>query len=164
MRDISDKESLHQDVERLRELLLTLGRRRSLRDPISTLIEEMELTPPQLHTLMWLGTDGPLTMGELARRVGITEKTITGVVDRLERAGQLRRERDEHDRRVVRARLTNKGTALHKKLHSEMSKNMVRILGLLDARDRQDLFRILDNLLTRVASLDAPASVKESGK
>lgn len=63
-------------VERLRELICALGRLRSLRDPIARAVEELGLTPAQVHTVIWLGEDGPLTMGELSRRVGITGKTI----------------------------------------------------------------------------------------
>lgn len=164
MRDISKRDSLEQDVERIRQLILALGRRRPLRDPISTTIEESGLTPPQLHALLWLGTDGPLTMGELARRIGSTEKTLTGIVDRMERAGYLQRERDANDRRVVRSKLTRKGLALHRKLDAQMRARMTRVLGLLDPEDRRDLFRILDKFLSRVPSLDAPIPLKEGGR
>lgn len=44
---------------------------------------------------------GPLTAGELAEVTGLTSGAITGVVDRLEKAGYVKRERDEHDRRKV---------------------------------------------------------------
>jgi DNA-binding MarR family transcriptional regulator len=44
---------------------------------------------------------GPITAGELARRTGLTTGAITGVVDRLERAGFARRRRDSDDRRRV---------------------------------------------------------------
>lgn len=152
MQDISEAESLDGDAERLRELLLALGRRRPLRDPISTTMEEMELTPPQLHALLWLGSDGPLTMGDLARRGGITEKTITGVVDRLERLGLAERVRGSADRRVVRARLTRKGGNTYRRLDDQMKEKLRRILARLDAADRRDLFRILGNLFASLAA------------
>ncbi len=44
---------------------------------------------------------GPLTAGELAELTGLTTGAITGVVDRLEKAGFVRRERDPNDRRRV---------------------------------------------------------------
>lgn len=43
----------------------------------------------------------PLTAGELAELTGLTSGAITGVVDRLEKAGFVRRERSELDRRQV---------------------------------------------------------------
>src|SRR5215217_2877554 len=44
---------------------------------------------------------GPITAGELAERTSLTTGAITGVVDRLERAELVRRERDPHDRRRI---------------------------------------------------------------
>jgi len=47
---------------------------------------------------------GPLTAGELARRSGLTSGAITGVIDRLEKAGFAGRETDPADRRKVLVR------------------------------------------------------------
>jgi DNA-binding MarR family transcriptional regulator len=44
---------------------------------------------------------GRVTAGELAREAGLTSGGATAVVDRLERAGYLRRVRDDEDRRRV---------------------------------------------------------------
>lgn len=44
---------------------------------------------------------GPMTAGQLAKLSGLTTGAITGVVDRLERAGWARREHDPKDRRRV---------------------------------------------------------------
>ncbi len=48
-----------------------------------------------------LQRSGPITAGELARRTGLTTGAITGVIDRLEKAGFARRARDASDRRRV---------------------------------------------------------------
>jgi len=48
-----------------------------------------------------LSRTGPITAGELAERTGLTTGAITGVIDRLEKAGFVRRVRDPHDRRRV---------------------------------------------------------------
>jgi len=48
-----------------------------------------------------LSTHGPLTAGRLAELTGLTTGAITGVVDRLEGSGFVRRERDANDRRRV---------------------------------------------------------------
>ena len=44
---------------------------------------------------------GPITAGELAERTGLTTGAITGVIDRLEKAGFVRRVKDPDDRRRV---------------------------------------------------------------
>lgn len=48
-----------------------------------------------------LSRHGPLTPGRLAELTGLTTGTVTGVIDRLEKAGFVRRERDAGDRRKV---------------------------------------------------------------
>jgi len=145
------------EARRLREQILSLARSSSLRDPVSAMCEEAGFTPPQIHSLLWLGHDGPLTMGELSRRVGVTEKTGTGLVDRLELEGHVARERDPDDRRVVRARLTPRGVAVYRKLDAAIDQKLARVLGLLDPPDRRALRRLLDKLGERMGRLQEDA-------
>lgn len=53
-----------------------------------------------------LDLDGPMTAGQLARRLGLSTGATTRLVDRLERSGYLRRTRDAADRRRVLVELT----------------------------------------------------------
>src|ERR1700751_4418337 len=54
-----------------------------------------------LDCMDFLNLEGRMTAGRLAELTGLTTGAITGVVDRLEKAGFVRRERDERDRRKV---------------------------------------------------------------
>jgi DNA-binding MarR family transcriptional regulator len=134
------------DARRLHGLMVALSRRRSLRDPVSAACAENHLSAPQVHTLLALGRDGPLPMGDLARRAGVTEKTATGLVDRLERDGLVQRVRDEGDRRVVQVRPTAAGAALARRLDGEILRTLERLLARLDAAERRDLFRLVTKL------------------
>ena len=51
--------------------------------------------------LTLLRTRGPMTPGQLAVATGLTSGTVTGVIDRLEKASLVRRDRDATDRRKV---------------------------------------------------------------
>lgn len=53
--------------------------------------------------------EGEITLSELARRVFFSKAGMTKMIDRLERAGLVRRRRSEADRRVICAILTAKG-------------------------------------------------------
>ena len=44
---------------------------------------------------------GPVTAGTIGEHTGLTTGAVTGLMDRLEKAGYVRRERDPHDRRKV---------------------------------------------------------------
>src|SRR5436190_8056256 len=48
----------------------------------------------------------PLTAGQIAQLSGLSTGAVTGVIDRLERAGYVRRVRDPHDRRKVLVEVT----------------------------------------------------------
>jgi len=63
--------------------------------------ERLGINLTDLMCLGILGGTGPITAGRLAGLTGLTTGAITGVVDRLERAGYVRRERDPDDRRRV---------------------------------------------------------------
>jgi DNA-binding transcriptional ArsR family regulator len=63
--------------------------------------ERIGINATDLNCLNILSFSGHMTAGELARATGLTTASITGVVDRLEEAGFVTRERDPHDRRRV---------------------------------------------------------------
>src|SRR5262245_18895749 len=63
--------------------------------------ERIGINGTDLNCLNILSFRGQMTAGELARATGLTTASITGVVDRLEEAGYVTRERDPHDRRRV---------------------------------------------------------------
>ena len=91
-------------------------------------------------------------MGELARRVAVSEKTITGVVDRLERDGLVRRERDPADRRVVQVTAGRPGSATLPADGRGDRDKLTRFLGLLEAGDRSHLVRMLEKLTAKLAA------------
>jgi DNA-binding MarR family transcriptional regulator len=154
---------MQAEARRFRELLLGVGRCRSLRDPIAGACDAMRLTAAQIHVLLWLGHDGTLAMGELARRIGTTDRTVTGVVDRLEREGHLRRERDAADRRVVRVRLTRKGADAYGRVDGRVNGKVAELIARLDAADRHALFRILETLHDRLLAEHAEGAAPPRG-
>src|SRR5215468_5065758 len=68
--------------------------------------ERIGINGTDLNCLNILSFRGQMTAGELARATGLTTASITGVVDRLEEVGFVRRERDPHDRRRVVVKLS----------------------------------------------------------
>ncbi len=73
---------------------------------------KLDLTMPQLKTLLLLGQQGSATVSWLAGSMHVSPPNVTGILDRLEGRGLVRRTSDRSDRRVVRIVLTEGGTAL----------------------------------------------------
>jgi DNA-binding MarR family transcriptional regulator len=59
------------------------------------------ISSADMDCIDFVNLEGRMTAGRLAELTGLTTGAITGVVDRLEKAGFVRRERDESDRRKV---------------------------------------------------------------
>jgi DNA-binding MarR family transcriptional regulator len=89
-----------------REFLLALRRAGSAMQLLGAAsAERIGINVTDLNCLNILALTGSMTAGELARQTGLTTASITGVLDRLEEAGFVRRERDSGDRRRVIVRL-----------------------------------------------------------
>jgi DNA-binding MarR family transcriptional regulator len=71
--------------------------------------DRLGMSATDLHAINLLDIEGPITAGRLAELMGLTTGAVTGVLDRLERAGMVRREADPADRRRVVARLVPEG-------------------------------------------------------
>lgn len=88
------------------EFLLAMRRAGSVMQLLgAAAAEQIGINVTDLNCLNILALRGRMTAGELARATGLTTASITGVLDRLEEAGFVRRERDPHDRRRVVVRL-----------------------------------------------------------
>lgn len=68
--------------------------------------ERLGIGETDLHCLNIIENSGALTAGELAVQSGLTGGAITGVLDRLERAGYARRVPDPSDRRRINVEVT----------------------------------------------------------
>lgn len=89
------------------------------------------ISPADLETMDILSTNGPLTAGRLAELTGLTTGAITGVVDRLERGGFVRRERDASDRRRVIIHLVAERARKIGKLFAPLARAMAELSGRL---------------------------------
>src|SRR5918997_2875361 len=63
--------------------------------------DRLGMNPTDLQCLNMLLEAGPVAAGRLAEETGLTTGAVTGVIDRLERAGYAWRERDPKDKRRV---------------------------------------------------------------
>ncbi|RKQ69405.1 MarR family transcriptional regulator [Litorimonas taeanensis] len=73
------------------------------------LVKSAGLTAPQLLVLQTLSLDKPTKPSEIAKDVYLSQATVTSIVDRLTKAGLVRREKSDADKRVVHLLLTEAG-------------------------------------------------------
>jgi DNA-binding MarR family transcriptional regulator len=118
------------------------------------------LTGPQLTVIKLLESFDNLSLSSLSERIRAQNSTVTGIIDRMEREGLVRRERSTVDRRVVHIRLSDKGQKLAKQIQVEPMEIFRDALHSLSPADLRDLLRLL-NKLQRYVRSKVPADLGE---
>lgn len=100
------------------------------------------LTVTQFGVLESLHHLGPLCQGELAEKLLRSGGNLTLVVDNLEKAGLVARERDPADRRFVVVKLTDKGSQFIAEIFPKILANVCREMNRLSSTELLDLGRL----------------------
>lgn len=98
---------------------------------------ESGLTVPQADVIFTLGNTDGMTCKEIGDRTLITKGTLTGVIDRLEAKGLVRRNASSDDRRCTRVTLTAKGNRVFEKEFPRQIDYLKQRFGRLSKSDRQ---------------------------
>src|SRR5580765_5472787 len=110
------------------------------------LAAELELSPAQCHVLHLIEPGRPIPMGQLAETLACHASNVTGLVNRLESRGLVRRHPSAGDRRVKVLDLTPTGSRLRTLLLDRMT-TPPATLRRLSVREQRTLVRILTRLL-----------------
>ncbi len=74
-----------------------------------SLVKRVGLTGPQLLVLQAVAQSDEAPVGEVAKTVSLSQGTVTGIMERLEKRGFVSRKRSDFDRRRVLVRITEAG-------------------------------------------------------
>jgi DNA-binding MarR family transcriptional regulator len=107
---------------------------------------EHGITSQQGHLLCVLMA-GPCGMGELGAMLRLAKSSVTGLVDRSERNGLVRREADQLDTRAVRVALTGHGSRLAEEFYAETCRRIEKLPAGLGAADRATLGDLLGRVV-----------------
>jgi DNA-binding MarR family transcriptional regulator len=105
-----------------------------------------ELSPVQCQVLHLLEPGRPLPMNRLAETLACDASNVTGLVDRLEARGLVRRVASPQDRRVKVLQLTPTGTRLRASLSRQMTGGS-HPLSRLSLEQQQTLVKLLERLV-----------------
>lgn len=108
----------------------------------------------QLWVLQELHESPGLRVGELAQRMALHQSTASNLVDRLESAGLVQRDRPAADQRVVHVFVTPKGASLLSRAPSPARGILPEALRQLDETHLSRLAGELDHLLRNIRQLD----------
>jgi len=114
--------------------------------------KEFGLTGPQLTVLRTISTSGELSASQLSKAISLSQATVTGILDRLERRGLISRRRSLSDRRCVMVEISAQGEHLLKTAPPLMQESFTRQFLELQTWEQH---MILSSLQRLVAMMDA---------
>jgi len=120
----------------------------------SVFADRLEVSERELALLRAAAREGPMILREIGGRFGVPVSTMTGLVDRMEKKGLVRRVRGRRDRRAVELEATPAGTMAlreHARGMEAIARGMLETLG---ERDQQALLAILRRVRDAFADAD----------
>jgi len=115
------------------------------------------ITAPQLVCLMALAEREPLSVSAIARQVHLSASTVIGILDRLATKDLVVRQRDEVDRRLVYARLTDQGRQVVADHPSPLSDRLATAMDLLEEKELAGIVQALEQVVRLMEAEDIDA-------
>ena len=122
-----------------------------------SLVHEYGLTGPQLVVLKQLLSEAPCTVGELAKAVNLSQATVTGILDRLERKGMVLRVRSTDDRRKVMISPTDGARQALAGAPPLLQEHFIEAFGSLPEWEQHQILWSLQRLVTLMEASDVEA-------
>ncbi len=121
------------------------------------LSKQYGLTGPQLIVISEIGQYGPMTIGELARRISLSQATVTTILDRLELKELATRERDSRDKRRVYVAITEKARTILESHPNFLQDAFVRRFNALEDWEQTLILSSIQRLSAMMNAQDLPA-------
>jgi DNA-binding MarR family transcriptional regulator len=116
------------------------------------LVKRVGLTGPQLVILQEISRLGTISVGEVAKNVSLSQGTVTGILERMEKRALVTRQRSSHDKRRVMVCITETGKQLLAKAPPVMQEDFLEKFNQLQNWEQT---MILSALQRMVAMMDA---------
>ncbi len=109
-------------------------------------LAEYDVTPVQYGILACLWQHNGQAPSQIAACLSLEGSTITGILDRMENKGLLKRTPDPGDRRALKVVLTDVGSALQERIDKTIIKANKEVLQGLSAKEQETLKTLLGQL------------------
>jgi DNA-binding MarR family transcriptional regulator len=123
------------------------------------LSKQYGLTGPQLIVISEIGQYGPMTIGELARRISLSQATVTTILDRLEIKELATRARDSRDKRRVYVDITDKARTILESHPNFLQDAFVRRFQALEEWEQTLLLSSIQRIASMMNTADIPPDV-----
>ena len=137
---------MRRDAGRLADIFTIL--QRSFLLSLSKELTRGNVSFPQYFLLGFLALKGELTMTEIAKKMGHTTAAATGLVDRLEKLGHVKRSHATDDRRKILVQITASGERIVGEVRDDMVENLLKMMSHLDPAEQRSWVQIYEKIMT----------------
>ena len=116
-------------------------------------IHDSGFTLPQLSVISILEKHGEQKVSELSLKIGLSDSTVSGILDRLEQKDIIKRERRKDDRRVVKISLLRKSQKFCNDFRQKKEEYFAHLLNKLSEQDIKDIIKGLE-ILNHALAID----------
>lgn len=127
-------------IELLRQLMFTV------KHNIHHHYKEMNMTGPQGMLMGTLAHHGEMKVSDLSEKLGLSNSTVSGIIDRLENQGLVIRTRSKEDRRVVYVNVTSEFKKNSQNHFIEIEKMFESMMGKATSEELDQILQGLDTL------------------
>jgi DNA-binding MarR family transcriptional regulator len=112
----------------------------------------LDLSQGEAHLLAELHESGQCTVGELHRAFAHRKSTLTGILDRMEERGLVKRRLREEDRRSFSVELTSKGRTAAERAHRRLAELEEAVRKKVSATDLRGFAAVVEALAEEAES------------
>ncbi|MDQ7092120.1 MarR family transcriptional regulator [Desulfosporosinus sp. PR] len=116
------------------------------RQNMTKVFEDIGITAHQGMVMGILSREKTLKITELSARLNLSNSTVSGIIDRLEKQGIVERNRSEEDKRVVHVSVSPKFREHHQFFHKRMDENFASILNKGTPEELKKIYEGLETL------------------
>ena len=131
---------------RIKRISNALDRKRTLD------LEDMDLTSSQGMVLGYLirRRDESVCTGDIGRHFGLTNPTVSGILQRLESKGFITYEAAEGDRRKKRIRITDRATDCHQHIRARFLETEALLASAMSPEELTTLLELMDRMIEKL--------------
>jgi DNA-binding MarR family transcriptional regulator len=134
-------EKMSEKATEVQKKLIFVGKK--MRHSMKFNMEELGLTMSQGMIVGMLIHEGKAKIGQISKKMNLSNATVSGIVDRLENQGKVHRTRSESDRRAVYVEVDREFKVMLKEKHDSLNQKLIE--PLFHASD-EELDKIIEGL------------------
>src|ERR1700679_3150857 len=147
---------IRSDCEKLADIFTAL--QRCFLMNLSKELARGKVSFPQYFLLGYLALQRHLTMSEIAAKMGHTTAAATGLVDRLEKLGYVRRTHASDDRRKIEVQITPAGSCLVAQIREDMVNGLGGMMRLLSSSEQVAWVQVYEKIFACITRRNEQAT------